>query len=666
MKSLRTFAAMIVVFISLAAGPAYAQQASTDAEINRLREEIRRREVVAHSDAILPDDKEVNRANLEKARASLRAALQSRIASKRELRATLGDSMPAEEAQKLDRELEALETELRAQTQAAGAEPSPTTATITTPDAAANPSSSSPQTPGMGPAAAPSLTANPPGVSVPPATSVALRSSLTAPVNEKTDVLPLRSCQEVERLLQQSQDAASAFEKFFCGRVKVLQRDKTLNSTGALAGLDLRRDFFFFMIALLAREGRAQYVLAAEEERVDKQVGSDASSSGSTSLVSKGSVPSIFGFAVDTGALLKSTSGSTITFRGNLAGAAKAVAGKGFISGYDEDSPAARLLRKVSFSLSYDPSRGDEAGVFTGTRQQLSGYSVRFDIYNKRDPRDSRYKRDWNNFLANQSNALSAQIQASLTRMTRIIQGANSSTIEWNDPELQAWFAAAAAAVRDADAADVETVLRAQLNDIPKELSGDTSAELESFNTRFRPWLEGREAILEKVAKASIITFEYLNDRPLNEPTLSTFKLIAETGLQRWLDLTFNGSLTMFNRRPAADTDRVRDFQFGLQLDAQLGEMGMGFGKPTLSFAGRYERLMANMAASTGVTTPDTAGNIGVGQIKFTLPIKNSGIKIPFSFSFANRTELVKESEVRGNFGFTFDLDSLFAKFRPF
>ena len=28
--------------------------------------------------------------------------------------------------------------------------------------------------------------------------------------------------------------------------------------------------------------------------------------------------------------------------------------------------------------------------------------------------------------------------------------------------------------------------------------------------------------------------------------------------------------------------------------------------------------------------------------------------------------ELIKEKEVRGNFGFTFDLDTIFAKFKPF
>jgi len=48
------------------------------------------------------------------------------------------------------------------------------------------------------------------------------------------------------------------------------------------------------------------------------------------------------------------------------------------------------------------------------------------------------------------------------------------------------------------------------------------------------------------------------------------------------------------------------------------------------------------------------------------IPLKDSGLKIPFSLTFANRTELVREKEVRANFGFTFDLDTIFAKFKPF
>jgi hypothetical protein len=42
--------------------------------------------------------------------------------------------------------------------------------------------------------------------------------------------------------------------------------------------------------------------------------------------------------------------------------------------------------------------------------------------------------------------------------------------------------------------------------------------------------------------------------------------------------------------------------------------------------------------------------------------VKGSGIRIPISFTTSNRTELIREKDVRANFGVTFDFDSIFAR----
>jgi hypothetical protein len=88
-------------------------------------------------------------------------------------------------------------------------------------------------------------------------------------------------------------------------------------------------------------------------------------------------------------------------------------------------------------------------------------------------------------------------------------------------------------------------------------------------------------------------------------------------------------------------------------------------GKFMLSFAGRYERLL-NDEPIEGTTEVIRKGDIAVGQVKLTIPIRGTAMKIPLSISFANRTELIQEREIRGNFGVTFDLDSILAKFNPF
>ncbi|HKS28113.1 MAG TPA: hypothetical protein VJS44_09850 [Pyrinomonadaceae bacterium] len=673
---------------------ASGQSPEKDPELSRLKDEIQRRESVERNPDIMASDKETNRLNLEAARAKLRALLTARIAGKMALRASLGDAITPAESRSIASAVESLEAELRSlnESSTANAPSTPprtdpqltvSTAPPQTSSAVDSQSSSvtstgaadSSSTASAGASSAASGTA--PGQTATSGTGVGstAASSFAANASTKTELLPIRSCTEVASLAAANPKSVSFIEGFFCFTVKSIQDDKTgepirpgapRRAPNPQASFNLQRDFFNFLIFMLAREGRAQYVLEAENERMDKQVGSDASSSGSTSLVSKGSVPSILGFAVDSGALTQTFGGSTVTFRGNLAGIAKAVAGKGYITGYDEDSAGARLLRKVSFSLSYDPSRGEQPGTFLGTKQQISGYSVRLDLYNKRDPRDSRYRQDWNEFLAGVSQQLAGQTQHSLDVMTNLGQNRGSAAPKWQDPALQEWYVVTDTAVRDAAPGEVEAIFKERLNNLPLNLSDATRAELRSFDARFRPWLEGREEILAKVAKAPIVTFEYLNDRPLNASSISRFRFIAETGLSRGFDLTFNGSLALFDERPATAESRIRDFQFALQLDAQMGEMGMGLGKPVLSFAGRYERLSEDITSSDGLAIPNTKGDIAVGQLKFTIPIKNSGIRIPISVSFANRTELLKEKEVRGNFGFTFDLDTLFARFNPF
>ena len=46
------------------------------------------------------------------------------------------------------------------------------------------------------------------------------------------------------------------------------------------------------------------------------------------------------------------------------------------------------------------------------------------------------------------------------------------------------------------------------------------------------------------------------------------------------------------------------------------------------------------------------------GQLKLAIPIRD-GLDFPLSISFANRSDLINESHVRGRFGFSFDLPKL-------
>jgi hypothetical protein len=110
---------------------------------------------------------------------------------------------------------------------------------------------------------------------------------------------------------------------------------------------------------------------------------------------------------------------------------------------------------------------------------------------------------------------------------------------------------------------------------------------------------------------------------------------------------------------------RVRDFQFAGGIDIPFGNV-REFGQFVFFASGKYERLLENATTDLGQVLPNTQGDIGFVQMGLKIPVAKSGFKIPVSITFANRTELIKERTIKGNFGFTLDLDTIFSKFKPF
>ncbi|HEY2115656.1 MAG TPA: hypothetical protein VGJ51_11220, partial [Candidatus Angelobacter sp.] len=148
-------------------------------------------------------------------------------------------------------------------------------------------------------------------------------------------------------------------------------------------------------------------------------------------------------------------------------------------------------------------------------------------------------------------------------------------------------------------------------------------------------------------------------------PNLSTINVILETYLLKDSQFTLNASTTLFNSRPAGSKiGNVRDYRFAGQADIPLPEIPP-LGKPTLSLSGLFLSLLqeplGQQVLVNGIAQSRT-GNIGLFQAKVSFPVKNAGIAIPISITASNRTELIKENDVRGSVGVTFNLDNIFAK----
>jgi hypothetical protein len=427
-------------------------------------------------------------------------------------------------------------------------------------------------------------------------------------------------------------------------------------------------------------ESYAGFVTEAQEIRTDQQMGAGPGSSGTTSLVSKGGIPYLFGLAVENGAATQSQSDTTVTFRVNPAGVFNLFSDKGFITAHrqNERDPLMKFLEKTSLGFSFDTSRGAQPGVFTGDKQQLSAFSARVELFNERDPRQKKYEADWERFVADEEVKLA---QAAWKTTVATAQFANQGrAMSFRDPALQAWLNQANSALQNligpgvvADETTINAVanaVRAQADLVPvKIVSTETIDALTTFAKQDKDYTDAKDKLLDKIAKGKILTFDYTNTRGVNAPDLSNFNFIAATGTGKRIDLTANGSFTFFNKLPLAmpaapKPGRIRDFQFAGQVTIpfKLGDAGQF----DFWFSGRYERLMENASTPAGTTMPNTKGDIAVGQFGLNIPIKSLGIKFPVSVTFANRTELIKEKEVRGNIGFTFNWDTLFSKLKPF
>jgi hypothetical protein len=293
---------------------------------------------------------------------------------------------------------------------------------------------------------------------------------------------------------------------------------------------------------------------------------------------------------------------------------------------------------------------------------------------NQRDPRHPRYRALWDEFFRNEALDFTDQQTKAFERLQKdTVKG------ELQNETLQNWVTATnvalkakmteATALEDPSIEEVRAILEEQAALLPvSELDKDLELTdaMTKFIAAYAPYLAKRKEIMDEVMKGTLVTFEYTNYREPNAPDLSNLRFVYEKGTLGGIDFTANASLTFFNKRPVGpDVQRLRDFDFSGQLDKKLDGV-MGLGPAYLSFTGKYQRLTSNAVAFDGTILPNTKGDIAAGQIKLTIPLKDSGIKIPFSITFANRTELIREREVRGNFGFTFDVDTLFARFKSF
>jgi hypothetical protein len=490
------------------------------------------------------------------------------------------------------------------------------------------------------------------------------------------NIFDKRLCTLAKTLVQDTQDAGDTKITFRPGNIdnslRILLAAKLAGNTNP-AQTVIDEDFRAFIFDI-------------ENNRNDKQIGSDAKAAGTTSLAVKGGMPRFLSWAIENGAAVGTRNGNTLTFRVNPVGLATNLAtiqplGLSSInSSFQTDDKFVNVLRNFSAGFSFDITRGADMPVFIGSKQQLSAVSVRYNFINHRDPLNPRYKSDWETLKTSQLDPYTKLASTLYEKLVKICQPSNQpcAPATFKNPDLEKWRQETETKLQavnfQAKKSDTELVEQArqvlveQLDKLPLAKLNTDLEIIGAINEEGKTlisYLAAKKAIQDKIAKGTIISFEYTNYREVTAPDISNFRFIGEKGLGGDWSLTANASLSFYNKKPVGvGTKRIRDFDFTLQFEKTL--MALPFGKPIFSFAGQYQRLPGNAIALDGMVQPKTNGDIATGQFKLLIPIKDTGIKLPFSFTFANRSELIKERHTRVNFGFTFDLDRLLLGRLPF
>jgi hypothetical protein len=407
---------------------------------------------------------------------------------------------------------------------------------------------------------------------------------------------------------------------------------------------------------------------ALEAARVDKQIGSPPTANGSTSLAMKGLAPRIFGLAVERGALTREISSTNVTFRVNPVGAFKALQGSGLVELNDDylRDKVQRFSSRFSLAATFDVSRGTSPGVFTGDDQQLASWAARYTFVNRRDPAAPEYAGRWSELLSDDTAPYRdsvATLNEALGRWSAYVSwetelvGAVEKTVEGPFKSSQDFEAG----VKTFTTLLTDRLKKLEALPIPAEV---TSA-LDAYVTQLSKVQSSIERIYAFAGRGMLLTGDWTTTRDEGLPDLFVWTGVLEVGLgpSRKTDFTLNGSISKYTSTPTGQTHSLKSMELTAQLEKPLGK---ALPAPTVTLAGRYSYLPNDTVAGTGAgrtpassIAPAPKGHIGFFQAKLTMPVKDSGIKVPISITASNRTELIKEKDVRGSVGLTLDLDTL-------
>ena len=421
------------------------------------------------------------------------------------------------------------------------------------------------------------------------------------------------------------------------------------------------------------------------------QTSGTAATSGSTDLAGKPTTTDFLSVAEATGGFTETQNGSALTVQADALGMTK----------YLRDQPifarvngrVADWLQPLTLTATVNLAQSEAAGVpvtlpstlpttgsavesivLPSTSATLNAIGASYQVYRRYSPQDKKFAAAWRAALTSNQTALatagSAVARAVNAVVARVASGTGRTQFE---QAAQQWAKAGAAAERAGDFAAFAAAYERYRDAVADLLLAAGGGEaVNGMNLALEAEQEATLKVLDEARGKPLATLGYLYTTPTGAPATHSFTLALAQVLHGGAQVTGNFAAEIYASVPtAASYGRLRDVQMAMELDSPVGGTAAN-PRATVSAAGygqyQYDPAVLNVSAAnvapgtsipvSGQVLAGQAGWLGVAQGKLTLHLR-PGMDLPLAIKWSNRTELLPGSDVRGQFGLSFDLSAL-------
>jgi hypothetical protein len=413
------------------------------------------------------------------------------------------------------------------------------------------------------------------------------------------------------------------------------------------------------------------YRYLAETARTDKQIGASARSEGSTSAAEKPGFADLLGWAIEHGAVQKEVSGTTLTLSTSPYALVAAANGGDTAELYQNNE----FLNRIGISANFKISDQDSV-LANARRQQLNEWSVRVRLHGDRSARSPDFRRFWDAnirqkvrdllILLNRAGGL-LEKDDKLSRLINITSIADSikaditKILEGTGSDETKMSSIRKLILSRMSQSVYEPVMQGGDNAIaPATRAAITDNLIPSLFKAHEALEQARTLIADyfkEVERRPLMTFAYTNQRATTGSDYSIFKFLYERKTVSPMKMVANAGVSVYHRPDRTiNQQSVRDFAVALSFEGKFRSPfvtnELDFSSITYAFTGRYQRMLENRHVA------GKKADLAVAQLRLEIPVL-AGMSLPFSVTYANSTELVKEDHVRANFGFSFDTSKL-------